>query len=212
MSLKEKARKISAILDEMYPSPRCTLDYEDELQLLVATQLAAQCTDARVNIVTKELFQKYKTVQQYADTELDELIKIIKSTGFYNNKAWNIREAAKVMIKNFEGKVPGNMEALLTIPGVGRKTANVVLGEIFNIPGIIVDTHAGRISRRLGLTNNEDPVKVEKDLMNILPKKNWNRFCHQLVFHGRNLCMAKKPRCEQCKLSTLCEYCKNKIL
>lgn len=202
--------KIIEVLDKLYPEPRCTLDYENSLQLLIATQLAAQCTDARVNLVTKKLFKKYKSVEEYANSNIEELKEDIKSTGFYNHKAENIKATAKIIIDKFGGEVPPNMEDLLELPGVGRKTANVVLGEIFNIPGIVVDTHAGRISRRLGLTKNKDPYKVELDLMKVIPQEVWNRFCHQLVFHGRQVCISRKPLCEQCELKLYCSYYKEK--
>jgi endonuclease-3 len=206
MTKKERALLIAEKLNEMYPDAGCSLDYKDPLQLMVATQLAAQCTDARVNIVTKDLFQKYKTVEDFASAKQDELEEDIKSTGFYHNKGKNIIGACKKIISDYDGKVPANMDDLLKLPGVGRKTANLLLNDCFGIPGVVVDTHAKRISQRLGLTKNDDPEKIEYDLMKLLPKEKWGDFCHQLVFHGRALCSARKPMCDDCSLCPLCEY------
>lgn len=206
MTKKEMALLIAEKLNEMYPDASCSLDYADPLQLMVATQLAAQCTDARVNIVTKELFKKYRTVQDFASAKQEELEQDIKSTGFYRNKAKNIISACKKIISDFDGKVPSNMDDLLKLPGVGRKTANLLLNDCFGIPGVVVDTHAKRITQRLGLTKNDDPEKIEYDLMELLPKEKWGDFCHQLVFHGRALCSARKPMCDDCSLCPLCEY------
>jgi endonuclease-3 len=173
---------------------------------LIATQLAAQCTDARVNIVTKTLFNKYKDVHDFAKADLSELEQDIKSTGFYRNKALNIKNCCKMLIDEFEGVVPNNMESLLKLPGVGRKTANLVLGDIFGIPGIVVDTHAKRLTNRIGFTKNDDPTKIEMDLMKIIPEENWSKFCHQLVYHGRAVCDARKPRCGECKIKDYCDF------
>lgn len=206
MTKKQRAVLIAEKLNELYPDASCSLDYKDPLQLMVATQLAAQCTDARVNIVTKELFKKYKTVQDFASAKQEELEQDIKSTGFYHNKAKNIIGACKMIISDFDGKVPSNMDDLLKLPGVGRKTANLLLNDSFGIPGVVVDTHAKRISNRLGLTKNDDPEKIEYDLMKVLPKEKWGDFCHQLVYHGRVLCSARKPMCSDCSICPFCEY------
>ncbi len=190
----------------MYPDADCSLAYQDPLQLMVATQLAAQCTDARVNIVTKELFKKYKTVDDYANADLKELEQDIKSTGFYRNKARNIIAASKMIIEVFGRNVPSDMDNLLKLPGVGRKTANLLLNDWFGVPGIVIDTHAKRLTNRMGLTNHTDPEKIEYDLMKIIPKEKWGRFCHQLVFHGRAICTARKPKCDRCSILPYCKY------
>lgn len=173
---------------------------------MVSTQLAAQCTDARVNMVTPALFSKYKDVYDFAAADIHELEQEIKSTGFYRNKAKNIINACRMIISDFGGKVPSNMEDLLKLPGVGRKTANLLLGDSFGIPGVVVDTHAKRLSNRIGLSANEDPEKIEYDLMKILPRENWSKFCHQLVYHGRAVCNARKPACERCEIRPYCVY------
>lgn len=206
-SLKnKKARALNIInaLKEEYPESNCTLNYSDPLQLLIATQLAAQCTDARVNMVTPELFKKYPDVFSFAAADELELREYIHSTGFYKNKARNIISCCRKIISDYNGKVPKNMDELLTLPGVGRKTANLVLGDIFKIPGIVVDTHAGRISRRLGFTENTDPTKVEYDLLKIIPAEEQTDFCHRLVDHGRACCSSRTPKCEKCCLSLFC--------
>ena len=203
---KESIREIIAELARLYPEAGCSLDYTDPLQLLISTQLSAQCTDARVNMVTPGLFKKYPTVYDFAAADLSELEQDIKSTGFYHNKAKNIINTCKMLISDFDGKVPSNMEDLLKLPGVGRKTANLVLGDIFGVPGIVVDTHAARLSNRIGLTSQKDPEKIEYDLMKILPRESWTKFCHQLVYHGRAVCNARKPMCEACTIRMLCDY------
>jgi endonuclease-3 len=207
--LKSRAKEISAILYEVYPEATCSLDYKEPLQLLLATILAAQCTDLRVNIVTKELFKKYTSVYDYANANPEELELDIKSTGFYRNKTKNIIGCCKKLIKEFEGKVPNNMEDLLSLPGVGRKTANVVLSNIYGIPGVIVDTHCKRLSNRMGFTKNEDPEKIEYDLMEILPEKDWSTFSNCLVYHGRAICDARKPKCEKCPIAQHCDFFNN---
>ncbi|MFA6308520.1 MAG: endonuclease III [Clostridia bacterium] len=211
MNIKIKVDGIIKEFDKLYRDAKCTLDYEDALQLLVATQLSAQCTDARVNIVTKTLFQKYKSVNDFANADFDELAGDIRPTGFYNNKARNIKNCCIMLIENYSGKIPESLEDLVNLPGVGRKTANLVLGEIFNIPGIVVDTHAKRLSNRIGLSGKEDPVKIEFDLMKIIPKNKWRVFSHQLVCHGREVCNARKPKCELCSINSLCDYYKNNV-
>ena len=206
---KGAVKAIIAELNRLYPEAGCSLTYTDPLQLMIATQLAAQCTDARVNIVTQSLYKKYVTVHDFANADLHELEQDIKSTGFYHNKAKNIINACKMIISDFDGKVPSNMEDLLKLPGVGRKTANLVLGDIFGIPGVVVDTHAGRISNRIGLTSNKDPEKIEYDLMKVIPREHWTNFCHQMVYHGRAVCNARKPDCEACTIREFCDYGSN---
>lgn len=206
MNRKEKALAIIEVLDRLYPDAGCSLDYVDPLQLMISTQLAAQCTDARVNMVTPGLFSKYRTVYDFAAADISELEQEIRSTGFYHNKAKNIINACKMIISDFGGQVPSNMEDMLKLPGVGRKTANLVLGDCFGIPGVVVDTHCARLSNRIGLSSYEDPVKIEYDLMDALPRENWSRFCHQLVYHGRAVCNARKPECGRCEIRKFCEY------
>lgn len=206
MKKAEKVLKIKEIFEQTYPMADCSLEYTDPLQLLIATQLAAQCTDARVNIVTRDLYQKYQSCADFANANLEELEQDIKSTGFYHNKAKNIIGCCQKLLADYGGQVPANMDDLLTLPGVGRKTANLVLGDIFGVPGIVVDTHAGRIARRLGLTKNTDPKKVEFDLLKVVPKDYQTKFCHQLVHHGRAVCNARKPKCETCPIAHLCDF------
>lgn len=205
-ALKRKVKKVSKKLYEAYPEATCSLDYQDPLQLLISTILAAQCTDERVNIVTKDLFQKYRSVEDFANANIEELEQDIKSTGFYRNKAKNIRACCNKLIREHGGKVPDNMEALTALPGVGRKTANVILSNIYNVPGVIVDTHCKRLSNRIGLTEQEDPVKIEQDLMEIILRKDWSKFSNNLVYHGRAICDARKPKCEMCPISEYCSY------
>ncbi len=206
MDKKSRVIEIIKVFDQLYSDADCTLDYKDPLQLLISTQLAAQCTDARVNIVTQLLYKKYKNVYDFAKADISELEQDIKSTGFYRNKARNIKETCKMIIEKFDGKVPDNLDDLLSLPGVGRKTANLVLGDVYGIPGIVVDTHAKRLSNRIGLSSNEDPTKIEFDLMEIVPKDNWSKFCHQLVYHGRAVCNARKPQCAECQILDYCDY------
>ena len=201
---KKRAEEIIMIFENEYRDADCTLDYKSPLQLLIATQLAAQCTDARVNLVTPALFERYKTAEDFADADEAELSEYIRSTGFFRNKTKNIIACCKKLISDYNGEVPKTMEELLTLPGVGRKTANLVLGDIFGIPGIVVDTHAGRLSRRMGFTKNTDPFKVEKDLLEIIPPEKQMQFCHQIVFHGRKYCDARKPNCTDCPVKEVC--------
>ncbi len=201
---RQRAEKIIEIFENEYHDADCTLDYKSPLQLLIATQLAAQCTDARVNMVTPALFERFKTVQEFADADEAELSEYIRSTGFFRNKTKNIIACCKKLISDFGGEVPKTMDELLTLPGVGRKTANLVLGDIFGVPGIVVDTHAGRLSRRMGFTKNTDPFKVEMDLLKIIPTEKQMQFCHQLVFHGRKYCDARKPNCTDCPVKEVC--------
>jgi len=201
----EQVRAILAELRRLYPDAKTSLNFSNPLELLVATQLSAQSTDERVNKVTADLFKKYRRVEDYATVSQEELEKDIQSTGFYHTKAKNIRAAAQRIMANYGGEVPRTMEDLITLPGVGRKTANVVLGNAFGIvEGIVVDTHVGRLVRRFGWTTNEDPVKVEQDLMRIIPRKDWLDLSHMLIYHGRAICLARKPLCAQCALVHLC--------
>jgi endonuclease-3 len=201
----EQIRAITAELRRLYPDAICSLDFSNPLELLIATQLSAQCTDERVNLVTRDLFQKYRSAEDYAKVSQEELEQDIRSTGFYRNKAKNIRAACQLLITNYDGKVPGTMADLLKLPGVARKTANVVLGNAFGIiEGFVVDTHIGRLARRFGWTKNEDPAKVEQDLMRLIPRHDWLDLSHLLIYHGRAICQARKPLCQQCTLSKLC--------
>src|SRR6266853_480325 len=198
----EQVTAIIAELRHLYPDARTSLTFSNPLELTVATMLSAQSTDVLVNRVTADLFKKYRRVEDYATVSQEELEKDIQSTGFYHTKAKNIRAAAQRIMANYGGEVPRTMEDLITLPGVGRKTANVVLGNAFGIvEGIVVDTHVGRLVRRFGWTTNEDPVKVEQDLMRIIPRKDWLDLSHMLIFHGRAICQARKPLCERCSLS-----------
>ena len=202
---KARIRRILRRLDRLHPNPKCELDYETPFQLLVATILSAQCTDKRVNMVTPVLFEHYPTPEALAAADQGDVEAIIKSTGFFRNKAKNILGAARVLVEDFGGEVPADMDALLTLPGVARKTANVVLGECFGrAEGIVVDTHVRRLSRLLGLTEETDPKKIERDLMEIIPKSHWIRFAHQLILHGRRVCIARRPRCDECLLADDC--------
>lgn len=203
---KEKVKKIIPLLKKMHPQAHCELDHRNPLELLIATILSAQCTDKRVNQVTPNLFKKYPLAKAYAESAPGELEEEIKSTGFFRNKAKMIRESTRELVTRFGGKVPDHLEDLVTLPGIGRKTANVILGTAFGVPGIVVDTHVLRVSERLGLTKNTDPVKVEFDLMEIVPKKTWIDFSYLLVFHGRYICNARKPLCGQCTLTPYCDY------
>lgn len=206
MNKKDKVINILEIFDQLYPDAECSLEYETPLQLLISTQLAAQCTDARVNLVSKELYKKYRAVEDFANADLAELEQDIKPTGFYRNKAKNIIACCKQLLEKHQGKIPDNMEDLLELPGVGRKTANLVLYEIYGIQGVVVDTHAKRLTNHIGLTKNQDPEKIEYDLQKIVPKERWADFCHKLVFHGRAVCNARKPDCENCRINSFCNY------
>lgn len=200
----ERILAILEKLDELYPDAKCSLNYETAFQLLVATILSAQCTDERVNQVTPLLFERFPTPQQMARASLEELEEMIRSTNFYRNKARALQACSQVLVEKHEGQVPQTLEELIVLRGVGRKTANVVLGNAFQIPGMVVDTHIGRVSRRLGLTKKLDPVEVERDLMHLIPKDKWIEFGHQLIQHGRRICMARNPRCNRCGLNAIC--------
>ena len=188
------------------PGRRCALHYGNPFELLVATILSAQCTDERVNQVTPALFERYPTPQDYAESDIAELEALIRPTGFFRNKAKSIKGMAAAIVEKHGGEVPPDLEAMVKLPGVGRKTANVVLGDAFGVPGITVDTHVRRLSQRLGLTKNDDPVKIEFDLMEIIPKDRWIAFSHQMILHGRNLCKARKPQCGECPLLAHCPH------
>ncbi len=207
-----RVKKILAILDKMYPDATCALHHSNAWELLVATILSAQCTDKRVNEVTPALFRKYPTIRDFANANQEEMAQDIRSTGFFNNKAKSAIGAAKRILSDFGGEVPRTIEDLLKVPGAARKTANVVLGTAFGIAsGVVVDTHVQRISRRLDLTKETDPVKIEKDLMKAIPKEKWILFSHQIILHGRALCVARNPRCGECSLNPLC-YAKDKTV
>jgi len=204
MKRTETALKILGILQREYPDARVTLDFKDPLQLLIATILAAQCTDERVNQVTQDLFKKYRKASDYARAELQVFEGEIRSTGFFRNKAKSIIACGQALEEKFNGKVPRSLEELTSLPGVGRKTANIILGNAFGQQAIAVDTHVKRVTHRLGWAKSDDPDKIEFELMEIIPQNRWTLGCHQLVFHGRNVCVAKKPKCSICPVNKLC--------
>ena len=204
--MTKRTKEILDRLDKEYGTEYvCYLNHENAWQLLIAVILSAQCTDARVNIVTKDLFQKYDSVEKFANANLEELEQDIKSTGFYHNKAKNIIACAKRLVYEFHGEVPSTIEELTSLAGVGRKTANVIRGNIYNEPSIVVDTHVKRISRRLGFTKETDPEKIEYELMKVLPKDHWILYNIQIITFGRNICFARSPKCEECFLQDLCK-------
>jgi len=206
MQLKARADKIRKILRGIYPEVKTQLFHQNPFQLLIATILSAQCTDKQVNQVTPVLFKRLKTPADFAAAPLKSIEKLIRPTGFFHNKAKNIKNCSKAILERHGGQVPQTLSELVKLPGVGRKTANVVLGAAFGIHGVVVDTHVARISGRLGLTENKDPVKIEFDLMEIVPKRAWNDFSLQLIFFGRETCMARKPKCPACPLNKLCPW------
>jgi len=210
LNKKKRAEEFIQILEKTYPEAECTLDYKTPFELLIATQLAAQCTDARVNIVTKDLFKKYPDVESFAAADLTELEKAIRPTGFFRNKAKNIIACSKKLLSDYGGEVPDTMEELLTLDGVGRKTANLVLGDIFKKGGMVIDTHAKRILFRVGLTAEVLPEKVERDTQKLIPREKQSDFCHRLVMHGRAVCTARSPACSNCPAEEICK--KNGIL
>ena len=202
---RTRVMKIIELLEKEYPKAKTALHYTSPLEILVATILSAQCTDKRVNIVTKSLFKKYRTAEDYANADLAELEEAVRSTGFYRNKAKNIKMSGRMLVEKFNSQVPRTMSELLELPGVARKTANIVLSNAYGIiEGIAVDTHVRRLSKRLGLTENKNPNKIESDLMEIVPKSHWKRITDLLIFHGRNVCIARKPKCSLCSLNQLC--------
>src|SRR5215831_14114061 len=208
-------KRVAAILgklDEAYPNATCELNHKNAFELLIATILSAQCTDVRVNQVTETLFKKYPDAKSFAYANPSELEREIRPTGFFRNKTKSVMGASKGVLENFGGEVPRTMEEILTLPGVARKTGNVVLGTAYGIPsGIVVDTHVQRIANRLDLTRNEDPKKIEQDLMQVIPKDKWILFSHQIIWHGRRICQARKPKCMECNLGSLC-YAKDKTI
>ncbi len=197
---------ILSVLDTLYADARCSLDHSTPLELLVATILSAQCTDERVNQVTPALFKKYPSAASYAEAPLEELELDIRSTGFYRNKARSIQSCCRILSDKYHGMVPSDLDQLVQLPGIGRKTANVILGNAYGIPGIVVDTHVGRIAQRIGLTSNKYPEKIEMDLMDVIPREKWTHFCHQLIEHGRQICLARSPKCGRCPLLSHCDY------
>lgn len=205
LTLKRHAAKVLRRLKTDYPDVDCALHYHSAFQLLVATILSAQCTDERVNLVTKELFTRYQTAADFARVPLQTLEKAIKSTGFFRNKAKNIKACSQELLDKYAGEVPEELDSLIGLPGVGRKTANVVLGTAYGLAtGVVVDTHVGRLSRRMGLTEQKDPVKTEQDLMRLFPKREWIEFSHRMIYHGRRVCAARKPLCNDCSLQKFC--------
>jgi endonuclease-3 len=202
---KTRTLKVIELLEKEHPDAKTALHYTNPLELLVATILSAQCTDERVNMVTKELFKKYPKAEDYANADLKTLEQDIKSTGFYRNKAKNIKKCCQLLVEKYNSQVPKTMEELLELPGVARKTANIVLSNAYGvIEGVAVDTHVRRLAQRLGLTESDDPAKIEADLMNIVPRDKWMRITDLLVFHGRRICVAKKPKCDVCVLNKIC--------
>ena len=202
----DMASRLLKLLDEEIPDPKVALHYKTPLQLLVATILSAQCTDERVNQVTKGLFARYRTAQDYAHAELSVLEKEIRSTGFYKAKTRSLIRCGQALVDRFDGQVPGTMDELVTLPGVGRKTANVILGNCFGVPSVVVDTHVKRVAQRLGLADTDDPEKIEIALQRALPKAFWTRGSHQLLLHGRHVCRARAPQCHACRLYALCPW------
>lgn len=201
---REKVVEILKILKKTYPDAKCSLEYKNPWQLLVATILSAQCTDDRVNQVTPVLFKKFKNPAELGGASISEIERIIQSTGFYKNKAKALKESSQVMVERYDGQVPEDLEKLTHLRGVGRKTANVVLGNAFGIPAMVVDTHVGRLSRRIGFARHQDPVKVEYELMKLVPKEDWTIYSHLMIAHGRAICTARKAFCEKCPILSLC--------
>ncbi|MCW2724219.1 MAG: endonuclease [Frankiales bacterium] len=204
LALVRRARRINRELAEVYPDAHCELDFTNPLELAVATILSAQCTDKRVNEVTPALFRRYRTAADYAAADRAELEDLIRTTGFFRNKASSLMGLGAALIERYDGEVPKRLEDLVTLPGIGRKTANVVLGNAFGVPGITVDTHFGRLARRFGWTDEEDPVKVEHAVGGLVPKAEWTMLSHRLIFHGRRVCHARKPACGACPIAALC--------
>ena len=202
---KAQAKRVIQVLKQHYPQATCALVHVNPFQLAIATILSAQCTDERVNIVTKDLFKKYKTPRAFAEADIEELEQDVRSTGFYRNKAKSIKGFATAIVTEHKGEIPKDIEQLVKLPGIGRKTANVILGTGFGLPtGVVVDTHVQRLSQRLGLTEEDDPVKIERDLMEIIPQSEWIDFSHGLIWHGRQICIARKPKCSICPMNSFC--------
>jgi len=208
---KTRTDKIRKILRKTYPTVKTQLRHQNPFELLVATILSAQCTDKQVNSVTQDLFKKLTTPKDFAKVPMQTLERLIRPTGYYHNKAKNIKNCADALIRNFKGQVPATLDELVSLPGVGRKTANVVLGAAFGIPGMVVDTHVARISQRLDFTRHKDPVKIEFDLMKVIPKRAWNDFSLHLIYFGRQYCMARNPKCPSCPINGLCTWPEKKI-
>lgn len=193
------------LLDEAYPEVKCSLNYSTPVEMLIATQLSAQCTDARVNIVTEKLFERYRSAEDFANADIEELQEYIRSAGFYKTKSKNIIACCRRLTEAYGGRVPDTMEELLTLPGTGRKTANLVLGDIYGKPAVVVDTHCIRLSNRIGLVNTEDPKRIEDELRRLIPPERQLRLCHQFVYHGRACCKARKPDCASCHIAEVCK-------
>ncbi len=202
----KRVKEITKILAKVIPDSTIALKFSNPLELLIATILSAQCTDVRVNEVTGTLFKKYRSARDYAQADLSELEQDIRPTGFYRNKAKSIQKCCQELVGRFGGEVPKTLEEMVTLPGVGRKTANVILGNAFGLPGIVVDTHVHRVSQRIGLTKKDDPVKIEFGLMEIVPKEEWTHFSNLIIWHGRRTCVARKPLCDSCAIRKLCDY------
>lgn len=213
MTKKEKVINILEILNEKFGKPECALKYNTPFELLVAVILSAQCTDVRVNIVTSEMYKKVNTPEQFANLPVEEIEEMIKSTGFYRNKAKNIKLCSQQLLNEYNGEIPQEMDKLVKLAGVGRKTANVVRGEIWGLAdGITVDTHVKRLSNLIGLTKNDDPIKIEQDLMKIVPRDSWIDFSHYLILQGRDKCIARRPKCQECEISSYCTHGKKKLI
>lgn len=213
MTKKEKVINILEILNEKFGKPECALKYNTPFELLVAVILSAQCTDVRVNIVTSEMYKKVNTPEQFANLPVEEIEEMIKSTGFYRNKAKNIKLCSQQLLNEYNGEIPQEMDKLVKLAGVGRKTANVIRGEIWGLAdGITVDTHVKRLSNLIGLTKNDDPIKIEQDLMKIVPRDSWIDFSHYLILQGRDKCIARRPKCQECEISGYCTYGKKKLI
>ena len=207
MKSKAAVRRIVEALKKLYPDALCSLQYQKDYELLFAVRLSAQCTDARVNMVTPALYARFPTLEAFANASYEEVGEAIKSCGFYNTKSKDLVECAKILLEKYGGRVPGTMEELTSLPGIGRKTANLILGDIYHQPAYVCDTHCIRITGRLGLTDgSKDPLKVEQQLRKVIPPEEANNFCHRMVLHGRALCMAHKPNCGECPLRPLCDY------
>lgn len=212
MNKKEKIKNILIELEKKFGEPKCALNYNTPFELLVAVILSAQCTDVRVNIVTEKMFKEVNTPEDFANLSLEEIENYIKSTGFFRNKAKNILKCSEQLLEKYNGEIPKDMESLTQLAGVGRKTANVVRGEIWGLAdGITVDTHVRRISNLIGLVDNQDPIKIERELMKIVPKKSWINFSHFLILHGRDKCIARRPKCSGCEINKFCDYGINKL-
>ena len=211
MRINEKGKLLPLALEKIYPEAKCSLNASNEYELLFATRLSAQCTDARVNIVTPKLFETFDTLEKFSTAEISDVAELIKTCGLYKGKAKDLVNAAKMLVHDFDGNVPDNMEDLLKLPGIGRKTANLILGDIYGVPSIIADTHCIRLSNRIGFVKDtKDPLKVEVALRKYIPKEHQTKFCHRLVHYGRDVCKAQNPMCEICEITEFCKYYKQK--